>query len=61
LLRVSFTAGLDSVWVAEDVRALHAAEIYYLEQLEGMEPMAALRHAQTEGLSARLLSQAGHV
>ena len=57
----SATAGLNSVTFSRGVRPLHLLESYYLEHIEGMESMAALRYAQTEGLSSRLLSEAGHV
>jgi hypothetical protein len=58
VLSLSRTAGLNSVAFGVETQPLHLVEAYYLEQLEGREPFAALQHARTEGLSARSLAQA---
>jgi len=57
VLSVSRTAGLNSITIDSDVHPLQVLEAYYLQHLEGLDPLDAIDRAATDGFALELLAQ----
>ncbi len=57
VVSISRTAGLNSVAFRPDVHPLQILEIYYLEQITGLEPYEAMSRALTDGFALELLAE----